>query len=334
MISPRLLATAGHVLEELVLGGGRGQHLVAGGGQQPVGPRLERVLGDDGVVRDGQALGRNDDVGLRSFLLGDFRPYLFRTDDYGRTWTSIAGNLPEGDFLRSVREDPSRPGLLYAATERGVWVSWDDGASWESLFEMARTLEGAVASLPEGMADAFGRRLGAAVYRLGIRRATVEHNLRLAFPDATQAWRDDVARRAYEHLGREAAAMLRLAKLDPQAVIDRTVTRGWDEMEGALAEGNGCILVTGHYDSRNSDTLNVADAAPRSTEMLPRFVRRFASSWPPFNVSEASGSTVVVWTTGGSVSGGSTRSPRTSAISSRPACWSAALPKRARICRC
>jgi photosystem II stability/assembly factor-like uncharacterized protein len=67
------------------------------------------------------------------YLLGDFRPYLFRTDDYGRTWTRIAGNLPEGDFLRSVREDPVRPRMLYAATERGIWVSWDDGASWESL---------------------------------------------------------------------------------------------------------------------------------------------------------------------------------------------------------
>ncbi|HEX6909990.1 MAG TPA: hypothetical protein VF142_06335 [Longimicrobium sp.] len=67
------------------------------------------------------------------FLLGDFRPYLFRTDDYGRTWTSIAGNLPEGDFLRSVREDTQRPGLLYAATEKGIWVSWNDGAAWESL---------------------------------------------------------------------------------------------------------------------------------------------------------------------------------------------------------
>lgn len=67
------------------------------------------------------------------FLLGDFRPYLFRTDDYGHTWTNIAGNLPEGDFLRSVREDPVRPRMLYAATERGIWVSWDDGARWESL---------------------------------------------------------------------------------------------------------------------------------------------------------------------------------------------------------
>ncbi|HEY0019220.1 MAG TPA: lysophospholipid acyltransferase family protein [Longimicrobium sp.] len=114
-------------------------------------------------------------------------------------------------------------------------------------YALARTLEGAVASLPEGMADAFGRRLGAAVYRMGIRRATVEQNLRLAFPDRTEAWRNSVARGAYEHLGREAAAMLRLAKLDPRAVVERTVTRGWDEMEGALAEGKGCILVTGHY---------------------------------------------------------------------------------------
>lgn len=114
-------------------------------------------------------------------------------------------------------------------------------------YALARSLEGAVASLPEGMADAFGRRLGAAVYRLGIRRKTVEQNLRLAFPEATDAWRDDVARRAYEHLGREAAAMLRLSRLDPQAVVDRTVTRGWDELNEALAEGNGCILATGHY---------------------------------------------------------------------------------------
>ncbi|HEY0038962.1 MAG TPA: hypothetical protein VGB66_19855 [Longimicrobium sp.] len=67
------------------------------------------------------------------YLLGDFRPHLFRTGDYGRSWTSIAANLPEGDFLRSVREDPVRPGLLYAATERGVWVSWDDGGRWEPL---------------------------------------------------------------------------------------------------------------------------------------------------------------------------------------------------------
>ncbi|HEX6040756.1 lysophospholipid acyltransferase family protein [Longimicrobium sp.] len=114
-------------------------------------------------------------------------------------------------------------------------------------YALARTLESAVSTLPEGAADRFGARLGGAVHRLGIRRATVEQNLRLAFPEQTEAWRQDVCRRAYQHLGREAAAMLRLAKLDPRAVVDRTVTRGWDEMEDALSEGKGCILVTGHY---------------------------------------------------------------------------------------
>ena len=67
------------------------------------------------------------------YLLDDFTPYLYRTDDYGRTWSRITNGIPAGDFLRSVREDKVRPGLLYAGTERGVYVSWDNGASWRSL---------------------------------------------------------------------------------------------------------------------------------------------------------------------------------------------------------
>ena len=114
-------------------------------------------------------------------------------------------------------------------------------------YGLARTLEAAVSTLPEGAADAVGRRLGATAYRLGIRRSVVEANLRLAFPDADPAWRDQVARGAYEHLGREAAAMLRLSKLDPAAVVERTVTRGWDLLEEALAGGRGLLLATGHY---------------------------------------------------------------------------------------
>ena len=67
------------------------------------------------------------------YLLDDFTPYLYRTDDYGRTWTRITTGIPTGDFLRSVREDVVRPGLLYAATERGIFVSWNNGQSWKSL---------------------------------------------------------------------------------------------------------------------------------------------------------------------------------------------------------
>ena len=67
------------------------------------------------------------------YKLDDTRPYLYKTSDYGRTWTRIAGNLPEGEITRVVREDPSRRGLLYCGTETGVWVSLDDGGAWQRL---------------------------------------------------------------------------------------------------------------------------------------------------------------------------------------------------------
>ena len=65
--------------------------------------------------------------------LGDRQPYLYKTADYGATWTRLDGTLPRDEFAHVVREDPTRRGLLYAGTERGVWVSWDDGAKWSSL---------------------------------------------------------------------------------------------------------------------------------------------------------------------------------------------------------
>ena len=67
------------------------------------------------------------------YQLDDFRPYLYRTDDYGRTWTRIDAGIPVGAYARSIREDVVRRGLLFAATETGVYVSMDDGARWEPL---------------------------------------------------------------------------------------------------------------------------------------------------------------------------------------------------------
>ncbi len=63
----------------------------------------------------------------------DTKPYVYRTTDYGRTWTKITNTIPEGHYVRTIREDLKRPGLLYAGTERGVLVSFNDGASWQSL---------------------------------------------------------------------------------------------------------------------------------------------------------------------------------------------------------
>ncbi|HYW49628.1 MAG TPA: hypothetical protein VE861_03430, partial [Gemmatimonadaceae bacterium] len=63
----------------------------------------------------------------------DFAPYLWKTADYGRTWTKIVGGIPRDAYTRVVREDPVRRGLLYAGTEIGVWVSMDDGANWQPM---------------------------------------------------------------------------------------------------------------------------------------------------------------------------------------------------------
>ncbi len=65
--------------------------------------------------------------------LDDFRPYIYRTHDGGKTWQEVSRGIPNGDFVRVVREDPERKGLLYAGTERGVFVSFDDGDNWQSL---------------------------------------------------------------------------------------------------------------------------------------------------------------------------------------------------------
>jgi photosystem II stability/assembly factor-like uncharacterized protein len=63
----------------------------------------------------------------------DLRPYIYKTADYGKTWTKIATGIPETTFARAVREDPKKRGLLYAGTEMGVFVSFNDGANWRPL---------------------------------------------------------------------------------------------------------------------------------------------------------------------------------------------------------
>jgi photosystem II stability/assembly factor-like uncharacterized protein len=71
--------------------------------------------------------------GIRYLVENDRSPYVWKTEDYGETWTKIVDGIPEDDFVRAVREDPVRPGLLYAASERTVYVSWNDGEAWQPL---------------------------------------------------------------------------------------------------------------------------------------------------------------------------------------------------------
>lgn len=61
----------------------------------------------------------------------DFAPYIFKTEDYGKTWTKVTTGIPSLHFTRALRADRRRPGLLYCGTEYGMYISYDDGASWK-----------------------------------------------------------------------------------------------------------------------------------------------------------------------------------------------------------
>jgi photosystem II stability/assembly factor-like uncharacterized protein len=63
----------------------------------------------------------------------DLRPMIFKTTDFGKTWTTITNGIPASSYVHSVHEDPKRKGLLYAGTEQGIYISFDDGADWQSL---------------------------------------------------------------------------------------------------------------------------------------------------------------------------------------------------------
>ena len=63
----------------------------------------------------------------------DLHPYIYKTSDYGKTWTKLGTGIPDNMFVRVVREDPKKRGLLYAGTEQGVFVSFNDGANWRAL---------------------------------------------------------------------------------------------------------------------------------------------------------------------------------------------------------
>jgi photosystem II stability/assembly factor-like uncharacterized protein len=72
-------------------------------------------------------------VSVRRPLLDDFAPYIFRTRDFGRTWTRIVNGIRGDAYVNAVREDPTRPGMLYAGTNHGVYLSYDDGEHWQPL---------------------------------------------------------------------------------------------------------------------------------------------------------------------------------------------------------
>ncbi len=96
---------------------------------QPAGCRVQNI--EPSPHRRGSAY-----YAAYCYLLGDFKPYLWRTDDYGASWTLLtdgSNGIPANEPTRVVREDPRREGLLYAGTEFGMYISFDNGATWASF---------------------------------------------------------------------------------------------------------------------------------------------------------------------------------------------------------
>jgi photosystem II stability/assembly factor-like uncharacterized protein len=72
-------------------------------------------------------------VAATMYKWDDYKPYLYKTTDYGKSWNKITTGIPDGAFTRVIREDPGRKGLLFAGTETGMYVSFDDGDNWQSI---------------------------------------------------------------------------------------------------------------------------------------------------------------------------------------------------------
>jgi photosystem II stability/assembly factor-like uncharacterized protein len=72
-------------------------------------------------------------VAITAYKLDDFHPYLYKTHDYGKTWTKIVNGIPPTHFTRVLKEDPNHKGLLIAGTEFGLYISFDDGENWRSF---------------------------------------------------------------------------------------------------------------------------------------------------------------------------------------------------------
>lgn len=90
----------------------------------PPGGRVQNI--DDSPHRKGSAF-----VAYYRNLLGDFTPFIYRTDDYGVTWTLLTNGIPKDYNVRVVREDPNQEGLLYAGTEFGMFISMSGGKNWQ-----------------------------------------------------------------------------------------------------------------------------------------------------------------------------------------------------------
>ena len=105
----------------------------AGKNWQNVTPRNMPEWGTVDMIEASPFAAGTAYVAVERHRLDDFAPYIFKTTDYGKSWSTLTNGIPADDYVHAVREDPKRKGLLYAATEKGVYVSFNDGGNWEQM---------------------------------------------------------------------------------------------------------------------------------------------------------------------------------------------------------
>jgi photosystem II stability/assembly factor-like uncharacterized protein len=104
-----------------------------GGSWQNVTPRALQKFSRVSMIDAGHHSTKTAYAAVHRYQLDDAKPYIYKTHNGGKSWKKITDGIRDGDFVWVVREDPQRPGLLYAAAQHGAYVSFDDGSSWQPL---------------------------------------------------------------------------------------------------------------------------------------------------------------------------------------------------------
>ncbi len=110
-------------------------HLTRDGGQkwENVTPKAMPEWGTVSMIEASPTEAGTAYMAVERHKMDDFAPYVFKTTDFGKSWTKLVNGLPANDYVHAVRIDPSRAGLLFAGTEQGVYISWDDGGHWQPM---------------------------------------------------------------------------------------------------------------------------------------------------------------------------------------------------------
>jgi photosystem II stability/assembly factor-like uncharacterized protein len=110
-------------------------HLTRDGGQhwEDVTPKAMPEWGTVSMIEASSRDAGTAYVAVERHKMDDFAPYIFKTTDFGKTWSTLINGIPNDDYVHAVRMDPRHPQLLFAGTEKGVYISFDDGAHWQAL---------------------------------------------------------------------------------------------------------------------------------------------------------------------------------------------------------